>query len=48
MSKPSEDFTPPPHYSQTRVSNKTYTSVVTTRTDSDGSVSQSIQIISKR
>jgi hypothetical protein len=48
MSKQSEDFSPPPQYSQTRISNETYTSVVTTRTDSDGSVSQSLQIISKR
>jgi len=48
MSKQSKDFTPLPQYSQTRISNETYTSVVTTRTDSDGSVSQSLQIISKR
>lgn len=47
MSK-NADFTPPPQYSQTTTSNETYTSVVTTRTDSDGSVSQSLQIISKR
>jgi hypothetical protein len=48
MSKQSEDFTPPPQYSQTRISNETYTNVTTTRTDSDGSVIQSLQIISKR
>ena len=43
-----QDFQPLPQYTQTRNSNETYTSVVTTRTDSDGTVSQSIQIISKR
>jgi hypothetical protein len=43
-----QDFQPLPEYSQTRTSNETYTSVVTTRTDPDGSVSQSLQIISKR
>jgi hypothetical protein len=48
MSKPSEDFTPPPQYTQTRVSNKTYTTVVTRRTDPDGTVTQSLQIVSKR
>ncbi len=47
MSTP-KDFTPPPQYSQTKASNKTYTAVVTTRTDADGTVSQSLQIISKR
>jgi hypothetical protein len=50
FNKPSEadDFAPPPQYTQTRISNESYTSVVTTRTNSDGSVSQSLQIISKR
>jgi hypothetical protein len=43
-----QDFQPLPQYTQTRNSNETYTSVVTVRTDSDGTVSQSIQIISKR
>jgi hypothetical protein len=49
MSTTSEqDFQPLPEYSQTRVSNETYTNVTTTRTDSDGTVTQSLQIISKR
>lgn len=48
MSTTDKDFAPPPQYSQTRNSNATYTSVVTTRTDSDGTVTQSLQIISKR
>ena len=48
MSKKSDDFAPQPTYSQTRNSNETYTSVVTTRTDGDGTVTQSLQIISKR
>ncbi len=43
-----QDFQPLPEYSQTRNSNETYTSVVTVRTDSDGSVTQSLQIINKR
>lgn len=43
-----QDFQPLPTYSQTRTSNETYVSVVTTKTDSDGSVTQSLQIISKR
>jgi hypothetical protein len=45
---PSQDFQPLPTYSQTRNSNETYTSVVTVRTDSDGTVTQSLQIIAKR
>jgi hypothetical protein len=44
----SEDFEPLPVYTQTRTSNETYTSVVTTRTDPDGSVTQSLQILAKR
>jgi hypothetical protein len=43
-----QDFQPLPEYSQTRNSNETYTSVVTTRTDPDGSTTQNLQIISKR
>jgi hypothetical protein len=43
-----QDFQALPTYSQTRNSNETYTSVVTVRTDSDGTVTQSLQIISKR
>lgn len=45
---PVQDFRQLPEYNQARISNETYTSVVTTRTDSDGSVTQSIQIITKR
>jgi hypothetical protein len=49
MSTTSEqDFQPLPTYSQVKNSNETYTSVVTTRTDPDGSTTQSLQIISKR
>jgi hypothetical protein len=47
MSQQSQDFTPPPQYTQTRISNESYTNVTTTKTDSDGSVSQSIQIIKR-
>ncbi len=47
-SSTAEEFSPLPTYSQTRNSNETYTNVTTTRTDPDGSVAQSIQIISKR
>lgn len=43
-----QDFQPLPEYSQTSVSNATYTNVTTTRTDSDGTVTQVLQIISKR
>lgn len=43
-----QDFTPPPVYSQTRNSNETYTNITTTRRDADGSVSQSLQILTKR
>jgi hypothetical protein len=45
---PEQDFQPLPQYSQTRISNATYTNVTTTRTDPDGSTTQSLQIISKR
>lgn len=50
MSQPTQnqDFQPLPEYSQTSISNKTYTNVTTTRTDPDGSKTQSTQIISKR
>lgn len=47
-SYPSEDFQPLPEYTQTRTSNEHWVNVTTTRTDSDGTVSQSIQIISKK
>lgn len=42
------DFAPLPSYTQTRNSNESYTTIVTARTDSDGTVTQSLQIISKR
>jgi hypothetical protein len=43
-----QDFEPLPQYTQTRVSNQTYTNVTTIRIDPDGTVSQSLQIISKK
>ena len=43
-----EEFTPLPTYSQTRTSNATYTNVTTTRTDADGSTTQTSVIVSKR
>jgi hypothetical protein len=45
---PIQDFEPLPQYTQTRTSNDQWVNVTTTRTDPDGSTSQSIQIISKR
>ncbi len=42
------DFTPLPTYSQTRISNKSYINVTTTRTDSDGTVTQTSTLICKR
>lgn len=45
---PIQDFQSLPTYTQTSNSNDTYTSVVTVKTDPDGSVTQSIQIINKR
>jgi hypothetical protein len=47
MSKNTNDFTPPPQYSQTRISNESYTNVTTTKNEADGSISQHLQIISK-
>jgi hypothetical protein len=43
-----QDFQPLPQFTQTTTSNDHWVNVTTTRTDSDGTVSQSIQIISKR
>ena len=43
-----QDFQPLPEYTQTRISNETYTNVTTTRNDSDGTVTQTLQIITKR
>jgi hypothetical protein len=45
---PVQDFQPLPQFTQTTTSNEQWVNVTTTRTDSDGSVSQSLQIISKR
>jgi hypothetical protein len=43
-----EDFQPLPQYTQSTTSNDYWLNVTTTRTDSDGSTTQSLQIISKR
>jgi hypothetical protein len=43
-----KDFQPLATYIQVKNSNETYTSVVTTRSNPDGSTSQNLQIISKR
>ena len=43
-----EDFQPLPQFTQSTTSNDHWVNVTTTRTDSDGTVSQSIQIISKK
>jgi hypothetical protein len=45
---PIQDFQPLPQYTQVKNSNETYTSVVTVRTDPDGSTTQSLQIITKK
>lgn len=43
-----QDFQPLPQYTQTRTSNESWVNVTTTRTDPDGSTTQSLQIISKK
>ena len=43
-----ENFQPLPQFTQTRTSNDQWVNVTTTRTDPDGSTTQSLQIISKR
>ncbi|MBD2016087.1 hypothetical protein H6F96_19205 [Microcoleus sp. FACHB-53] len=43
-----QGFQPLPQFTQTTTSNDHWVNVTTTRTDSDGTVSQSIQIISKK
>ncbi len=43
-----QDFQPLPQFTQSTTSNATYANVTTTRTDPDGTVTQSLQIISKR
>lgn len=45
---PDKDFAPLPTYSQVKTSNETWVNVTTTRVDTDGTVTQSLQIISKR
>ena len=45
---PVRDFQPLPEYTQSTTSNDHWVNVTTTRTDSDGSTTQSFQIISKR
>ena len=48
QSTTTQDFEPSPQYSQTKTSNQTWISVVTTRIDHDGTTTQHLQIISKR
>jgi hypothetical protein len=43
-----QDFQPLPTYTQSTTSNDHWVNVTTTRTDPDGSTTQSLQIISKR
>jgi hypothetical protein len=43
-----EDFQPLPQFTQTTTSNEHWVNVTTTRTDPDGSTTQSLQIISKK
>jgi hypothetical protein len=43
-----QDFQPLPEYTQSTTSNATYANVTTTRTDPDGTVTQSFQIITKK
>jgi len=45
---PVQDFQPLPTFSQSTTSNDHWVNVTTTRTDPDGTVTQSLQIISKR
>ncbi len=45
---PSEDFEPLPQFTQTTTSNEHWVNVTTIRTDPDGSITQNLQIISKR
>jgi hypothetical protein len=47
MSK-SNDFPPLPTYSQSKTANEAWVNVTTTRTDSDGTVTQTSAFISKR
>ena len=44
----SQDFTPPPTYSQSKTSNESWINVTTTKVEGDGSITQSQTIISKR
>ncbi|HEY9834106.1 MAG TPA: hypothetical protein V6D26_26370 [Stenomitos sp.] len=43
-----QDFQPLPQFTQTTTSNDHWVNVTTTRTDPDGSTTQSLQLISKR
>jgi hypothetical protein len=48
QSQQNQEFQPLPQYSQSRNSNETWVNVTTTKTDPDGTVTQSLQIISKK
>jgi len=43
-----QDFEPLPTYQQTKASNEAWIAVTTIKTDSDGTTTQHLQIISKR
>lgn len=47
MSKPKQDFAPLPQYDQTTVKNDSWVNVTVTRTDPDGSTTQTSTILPK-
>ncbi len=50
MSQPAQnqDFQPLPQYTQTRNSNETWVNVTTTKTEADGTITQTSSIVSKK
>lgn len=48
MNTPEKDFAPLPQYTQSTVKNESWVVVTITRTDGDGSVTQTSAIVSKR
>jgi hypothetical protein len=48
MSAKTDDFQPLPQYEETSTSNQSWVNVTVTKTDSDGNVSQTSTIVSKK
>jgi len=48
MSNPSQDFAPLPTYKETTIANQSYVNLTITKTESDGTKTQTSIIVSKK